>query len=230
MVNSLTALPTNEPQIGVDLEGKQLGRDGPLYIATIHDYKKDHTYLVDVHNLQNDAFDTCGNDGKSTLRSILESAEIQKLFFDVRQDSNALYHQFGIKLDGILDVQLFKLATSSPCYNYPARYRRGLGKAIDSGIHMTFEARGKWLGVKRAGKELWDPERGGSWDRFTQRDKSKEIIEYCLADVVHLRTLYKMSERTLSDRWIQRIKDTTKASIEETWDEYFESSGAVGPW
>lgn len=230
MVDTLTALPVNEPNIGVDLEGKSLGRDGPLYIAIVHDYKAGHTYVVDIHNLQAEAFDTCGNDGKSTLRSVLESDETPKLFYDVRQDSDALYHQFGIRLDGILDVQLFKLAYSSRSFDSPAQYRTGLYKAICSCITITLEDNQKWLAIKKVGKELWNPDQGGSWDRFTERNKRKEIIEYCLVDVVHLRTLYYKAVNGLSARWIARVKETTQKSIEETWSEDFESSGAEGPW
>lgn len=230
MIDILTALPLSEPNIAIDLEGKSLGRDGPVYLAIIHDYASDHTYVVDVHNLQTAAFDTCGEREAGTLRSILESPDVPKMIYDVRQDSDALYHQFNIKLDGILDVQLFQLAAMSQSFNFPAQYRTGLFKAISSGIDMNYDAKQKWLDIKRIGKDLWAPEQGGSWDRFIEPNKCKEIIEYCLVDVVHLRTLYRKAVKGLSERWIERVKDTTKDSIEETWDDDFESSGARGPW
>ena len=182
MIDALATLPIDEPDIDVDLEGKNLGRNGPLYLAIVHNYKPDHTYIVDVHCLQNESFDIRGRYGAETFRSILESADIPKLFYDVCQDSGALYHQFRIKLDGILDVQLFKLAATSRSFEYPARYRTGLLKAIYSGIDMTYEAKEKWMEIKRIGKALWNPNQGGSWDRFTERNKCKEIIECCLVD------------------------------------------------
>ena len=151
MVNTLTALPIDEPNIGIDLEGKNLGRDGPLYILIIHDYKAEHTYIVDVHTLQLEAFNTCGADEEKNLRSILESAETSKLIYDVRQDSEALYHQFKIRLDGILDVQLFKLADMSRSFESPARYRPGLYRAICYGIGMTIEVRNKWFADQERG-------------------------------------------------------------------------------
>ena len=80
------------------------------------------------------------------------------------------------------------------------------------------------------GKQLWNPDQGGSWDRFTEKNKCRAIIEYCLVDVVHLRTLYRIFSKELSERWLARIKATTKESIEETWEEDYESSGAEGPW
>jgi exonuclease 3'-5' domain-containing protein 1 len=230
MVNNLTALPIDEPNIGVDLEGKNLGRDGPLYILIIHDHQAEHTYIVDVHTLQLDAFNACGADEEKNLRWILESPETSKLIYDVRQDSEALYHQFGIRLDGILDVQLFKLADMSDSFESPALYRTGLYKAISHSIVMNWEVQNKWLHIKEVGEQLWDPDQGGSWDRFTEKNKCRAIIEYCLVDVVHLRTLYRRYSKGLSERWLARIKATTKQSIEETWADDYESSGAEGPW
>lgn len=201
MVNTLTALPIDEPNIGVDLEGKNLGRDGPLYILIIHDYKAEHTYIIDVHTLQLEAFNTCGADEEKNPRSILKSAETSKLIYDVRQDSVALYHQFGIRLDGILDVQLFKLADMSHSFESPARHRTGLYKAISHSINMSWEVENKWLHIKEVGKQLWNPDEGGSWDRFTEKNRCRAIIEYCLVDVVHLRTLYRKFSKGLSERW-----------------------------
>jgi exonuclease 3'-5' domain-containing protein 1 len=106
MADTLAALPTGELNIAVDIEGKELGSTGPVYIVIVHDYKADHRYLVDVNLLQLEAFDTCGPVNKTSFRSILERRDIPKLFYDVRQDSCALCHQFGVQLDGILDVQL----------------------------------------------------------------------------------------------------------------------------
>ncbi|KAJ6482467.1 hypothetical protein C8R45DRAFT_1099752 [Mycena sanguinolenta] len=55
----------------------------------------DTVWLVDVVVLRADAFDVTGAGGK-TLRSILESRSIKKLFFDVRNDSDALFNLFGV--------------------------------------------------------------------------------------------------------------------------------------
>jgi exonuclease 3'-5' domain-containing protein 1 len=177
--------------------------------------KADHTYVVDVHGLQTEAFDICGENGSEALRSIIKSPDIFKLVYDVRRDSDALYHQFGIKTGGILDVQLFKLA---PCLNLSTTQPHIAQDfiSVSSGVDMTYEAKQRWLDIKRIGKNLWDPEQGGSWDRFTERNKCKEMIEYCLVDVVHLRNLYYKAVNRLSERWIETVKDATEDSIEDT--------------
>jgi hypothetical protein len=37
MIGKLIALPTNEPNIGADFEGKDLGRDGKLYLVLLRE-------------------------------------------------------------------------------------------------------------------------------------------------------------------------------------------------
>ena len=57
----------------------------------------DRAYLIDAHVLKGDVFTTAGTTGQ-TLRDVLESATIPKVFFDVRNDSDALLSHFGVKL------------------------------------------------------------------------------------------------------------------------------------
>jgi hypothetical protein len=85
MIDTLITLPTDEPTIGADFEGKDLGGAGELYLVLLHDHVADHTYIVDVYHLQSAEFDTSGTHDESTLRSILQSEKILKLFWDVRQ-------------------------------------------------------------------------------------------------------------------------------------------------
>lgn len=230
MVDTLVALPTNEPNIGADFEGKELGRDGELYLVIIHDYVADHTYIVDIFHLQSAAFDTTGTDKHATLKSILESAKIPKLFWDVRQDSDAIFHHFGVKLSGILDVQLFIMAEMSKDYMYPRRKRPGLFNMLYYTLDMDLAQKNRWTWIKYHGKALWDPKQGGSFDRFTDRKKRFEIIEYCCGDVAYLRPLYRKAVRFLPDDWKEKVRIATTSSIEETWEENFESSGVWGPW
>ena len=61
-----------------------------------------------------------------TLRDILETSAIPKVVFDVRNDSEALYSHFNIRLTSVHDIQLMELATrmlSKKCVN-------GLSKCI----------------------------------------------------------------------------------------------------
>jgi exonuclease 3'-5' domain-containing protein 1 len=69
-------------------------------------------YLIDVLSLRHECFTACG-EGGNNLKDSLESNAIPKVFFDVRNDSDALYSHFKIKLDGVIDLQLMELATRS---------------------------------------------------------------------------------------------------------------------
>src|SRR5436190_1618559 len=86
-VDSLKDLPAEPPSLYIDLEGENLCREGSISLLVV--FPKNHVYLIDMHNLQASAFTTAGREGK-TLKSILEPATISKVFFDVRNNSDAL--------------------------------------------------------------------------------------------------------------------------------------------
>lgn len=66
-------------------------------------------YLVDVTTLGRSVFDTAGSD-KRTLKHILESEDTIKVFFDIRNDSDALFSLCGVRIGGVEDTQLMELA------------------------------------------------------------------------------------------------------------------------
>ena len=41
-----------------------------------------------------------------SAQAILENQAVQKLLYDVRCDSDALYHQYGVRLGGVMDLQI----------------------------------------------------------------------------------------------------------------------------
>ena len=54
-------------------------------------------YLIDITTLGRDAFNDVGSYRRS-LRNILESSEILKVFFDIRNDSDALYSLYNVRV------------------------------------------------------------------------------------------------------------------------------------
>ncbi|KAK1958643.1 hypothetical protein LY78DRAFT_726387, partial [Colletotrichum sublineola] len=109
LIYTIQTLPSNLKSLFLDLEGVSLSRHGSISLMTIFIPSKKHVYLVDVHALQSSAFSTATDDG-TTLKTILESPTITKVFFDVRNDSDALFHHFAVNLRGIEDVQLMENA------------------------------------------------------------------------------------------------------------------------
>lgn len=100
----------HEPIIYIDLEGVDLCREGSISILTllvVHSPGKPLTdaYLIDVFSLGSQAFNTPGIK-ETTLKDILQDEKIPKVFFDARNDSDALFAHFGVALHGVEDVQL----------------------------------------------------------------------------------------------------------------------------
>ena len=55
-------------------------------------------------------------DRPTAHREVLEAPGSVKIFFDARRDSDALYHQFGVKLQCVLDCQV--RATKPPALSH----------------------------------------------------------------------------------------------------------------
>jgi hypothetical protein len=96
------ALPAlrSSPTLILDCEGRDLGTvGGALSIIILRTTTADpQTYLIDVKSLStttlNGVFD------------LLSSPKIQKIVFDGRADFSAFYHEYGIELYNVIDVQL----------------------------------------------------------------------------------------------------------------------------
>jgi exonuclease 3'-5' domain-containing protein 1 len=133
LVDILASLPTTPPSIFVDLEGINLSREGTISILRLYVLPKDCSYLIDVHQLQHMAFSTTGKHFATCLKEILEAKNIPKIFFDVRNDLDALFHHFEISLSGVEDIQLIELATRT----FPKKYVSSLQKCIENDAKMT---------------------------------------------------------------------------------------------
>jgi hypothetical protein len=90
-----------------DSEGVDLGRDGPLTIISIGGIQeKSPIYVIDVKLI---GPDKVFSESKSSLRQLLEGNK-SKIAFDCRSDSDALFHQFGVKLSTVQDLQVLDQA------------------------------------------------------------------------------------------------------------------------
>lgn len=186
-VNVLEGLPVAPPSLYVDLEGVDLSRHGTISILQIYVLPLRKTYLIDIFELRERAFNTT-TVGGNTLKRILESASIPKVFFDVRNDSDALYSHYGINLAGVQDLQLMEFVTRG----FRGRYVCGLAKCIEKDAPLTVAERNTWKAIKEKGLQLFAPERGGSYEVFNQRPLSQEILSYCLSDVEFLPRLWSL--------------------------------------
>ncbi|KAG8529090.1 uncharacterized protein KY384_005725 [Bacidia gigantensis] len=229
LLDSLDGQPINPPSFYLDIEGIRLSRDGSISIIQLYHLPQNHVYLLDVFVLKQAAFDA-PNDSGTTFRSILESAEIPKVFFDVRNDSDALFAHFNISLRGIQDLQLLELATG----RFWLRTRvNGLARCIKEDAGLSSDALHKWETVKCVGKRLFGPEYGGSYEVFHTRPLQQDIIDYCSQDVVCLPKLWNVYMDKIDDEWLQRVQEETENRVVQSQSSSYDPHSrekTMSPW
>lgn len=211
MIDSIPLLLTQPPSIYIELEGVNLCRHGIISILQLYIRPLQRVYLVDVLTLKDEAFSTRGQRDHS-LKDILESRVVTKVFFDVRNDSDALYHHFKIKLQGIVDLQLMELATR----NLSRKYLSGLENCIDRDAPLSDHERRDWKHIKEQGQRLFKPENGGSYAVFNERPLRKDISIYCAQDVQILPRLWAHYSRKIRPSWMRAVLSCSKRRVEES--------------
>lgn len=187
----------NNSLVAVDCEGVSLSRKGELTILSIA--TKEKAYIFDVFKIGEVIF-------SSGLREILEDNSQKKLMFDCRQDSDALWHQFNIKLAGVLDLQLLEImyrrensgsASKPSSTKYKRRnqkidevesingYRRCLELYVEDKNSVKIKDEGSTL--LRGDNKIWK-----------NRPLSETLIQYCFVDTVGMFRLYDKMKDILS--------------------------------
>lgn len=164
-----------------------------------------------------------------TLKFILESKSIAKVFFDVRNDSDALYAHFGIRLQGVWDLQLMESASRQ----FSKAKLVGLAHCIENDAGLEQETKRLWKDTKQRGLTLFSPERGGSYEVFNTRPLPQDIIDYCTQDVTLLPILYSTYSKKLSKYWSNRVVQETHRRVAVTHLPSFDPHGknkTFSPW
>ena len=201
-------LDSNRPRLFIDLEGNSLSRRGTLSLITILVEPRHTVHLIDVHVLGKQAFTVASATG-TTLKTLLQSVSIAKVFFDIRHDSDALYSLYGVSVGGIEDLQLMELA-SRPGNKSAVS---SLSKCIERDAAISTAEKRAWKAVKEEGKALFDRARGGSYAVFDQRPLSPEVERYAVQDVVHIPSLYEKYDGMLTEEWRKKVQLETLARV-----------------
>ncbi|KAF2444194.1 hypothetical protein P171DRAFT_455070 [Karstenula rhodostoma CBS 690.94] len=233
VLDRLNLSTTVPPHLYIDIEGVNLSRNGSISVFTLFDRTQKYVYLIDVHSLgfaaftthsatcatfKDSGFEAIGADAARyiTLKTILESPEIPKVFFDVRNDSDALFAHFGIRLQGVQDLQMMELATR--CRRNRERVN-GLSRCLEFGlvgILSPFQ-RSQVQSIKARGSALFAPEKGGSFEVFNQRPLDVTIENYCMQDVIFLPALWSLYNQKLwVPFWKFVVQHETKKRLEES--------------
>ena len=221
-----------KPTMYIDLEGVDLCRNGSLSILTLlidTGSTTTHINLIDVHVLGLQAFDTTGVK-RRTLKDILQDEKIPKVFFDVRNDSDALFAHFGVALQGVHDIQLMESATRTTTSS--RKYLSGLAKCVEENPVYGID-RVSWKLAKEKGEQLFKAELGGSYLIFNQRPIPDEIISYCVGDVQCLPKLWEKLWYITTYRWRDLVNEETKKRVVESQKPGYQPYGqirALAPW
>ena len=229
LIDDLEHLPTQPPSLYLDIDGVKLSRHGSMSIIQLFVLPKDHVFLVDVFVLKGAAFCTCNASG-TNLRSILESALVPKVFFDVRNDSDALFSHFQISLAGVHDIQLLEVATR---FSQSRERVAGLATCIKKDAQLTAEALALWKATKQKGLSQFAPEHGGSYEVFRSRPMLQDIVDYCAQDVVYLPVLWRVYTRKISAEWMRKVQYETCERILASQKTSYEPHGkdkTLSPW
>lgn len=232
LIDTIVNLPNNPPSLYLDLEGINLSREGSISILQLMLYPQKDVYLIDIHILGSMAFTTPGSGGK-TLQTILESPNIPKVFFDVRNDSNALFFHYGIALQGVQDLQLMECASRPGIGSSSKRLVHSLLKCIQTDAPITSQQKQTWQAAKDAGAMLFAPERGGSYTVFNARPLREEIKAYCVQDVQFLPMLRQIYCSRLQPAWKTKVDAETIARVHSSQTMAFQPHGihkALSPW
>ncbi|GLI59419.1 hypothetical protein VaNZ11_001302, partial [Volvox africanus] len=157
----------------------------------------------------------CGNpNGLRCLKEMLECPSVTKLFYDVRCDAEALYHQHGVSLKGVVDLQLSEVAYRR--YGPVVRrvgYVIGLSKALES--YLAPELRERWQTTavnKRLLHETFERD-PMYWDR---RPLSQEQVRYAADDVLYLHHLHREFTGALTPPVFERVALFSQYRVEDS--------------
>ena len=215
------------PFLFIDLEGVNLSRHGSVAILQVLVPPARTVHLVDVHTLKGQAFETSNAKGM-TMKAILESEHFPKVFFDVRNDSDALYSHFQIGLRGVIDMQLLEFATR-PVHG---KFLKGLSKCVTETAALSWTESREFQKIKDAGSQLFAPEKGGRYEVFHERPLPTAIIDYCAQDVLIMPKLLMIYGSQLPEYLATQVHSETLRRITLSQSSHFQGKGrhmAEGP-
>ncbi|TVY43821.1 hypothetical protein LOCC1_G004861 [Lachnellula occidentalis] len=168
-------------ELACDCEGTATGlsgKDGMTHF-TMTSRTLGHTWVFRTQWIPG-MFDIPGGEGQ-TLRSLLESETVVQLWFDVRNDANAMFGVEGIRLGNVLDVQLMEGATRCG----PRLRLQSLKRCvqIEGRQFMEHEEYRNWLNAKTLGHEYFTDH---TWGVLEWRELPDEVMRYTAGDAACL--------------------------------------------
>ena len=198
------------PSLAIDCEGVKLSRDGKLTLLTVATPTK--VFLYDVLKLGQSVFE-------NGLKEILEDASVEKLMFDCRNDSDALYHLYNVNLAGVLDVQLLEVVSRkeqpAPFVRHNQRLRhltsqpakgaeilKGYLKCLDLYVNDP-----SVTDMKRKGSNLLNLS-SGLWEK---RPLTEDMINYACVDAIAMFKMFaSFKAKPFFEKNLNRVRGASK--------------------
>jgi len=161
-------------ELACDCEGTAKGfsgKDGMSHL-TMTSWSLNHTWIFRTQRIAG-VFDIPGDEGQ-TLRSLLESKTVIQLWFDLRNDTNAIFGCHGIRLGRVRDIQLMEAATRCG----PRIWLHSLERCVkDEGrLFMGKNRWENWLWAKEEGREFFNSYGWGVWEWYILPEEAERYI------------------------------------------------------
>ena len=204
----------------VSIAGSKLCRNGSISLVQVFIPRLNVLFIIDISVLGERAFSVEGSG--QTFKQILESPEIEKVFFDVRNSSGALHSLYGIRLSGVHDLQLLELAT---CHDKSRVH--SLYKCVQESAELSKEKRRRWMNSRNMVSRLYTPKNGAGFQILEERPLAEDIKVYCAQNVLVLPDLWEEYRNRLSSgsEWI----DATLATADRIAHSQLDNFVGIGP-
>ena len=147
---------------------------------------------------------------------------MEKLMFDCRHDADALWHLYGVFLDGVLDLQLMDvlLRRSLHTSDFPVQSRKGhmIQKGVERlngyGSCATYhvaELKHEMTAFKTVGKTLLQHRN----DLWNARPMTEEMLGYCCVDTAPMFRLFdslsgKMLSKYRGPEYVRKAREASR--------------------
>lgn len=143
------------------------------------------TYCLDMVQLGPAVFDEPSAGGR-TLRNILEDPLIPVSIYDIRGDQYIMFHQYGLVMNGVIDLQILFLVAQCSQGSF---YLPGLGKAVKS-LFLNKDELKEWEENKRKGRKFCDKY---GFSMFLRRALHPTLQKYAAGDTEYMGHIYAYS-------------------------------------
>jgi exonuclease 3'-5' domain-containing protein 1 len=199
--------------IAYDCEGVRLSRTGKITLLQIAVPKK--IFLIDVMTAGGKEVFIDGG-----LKDVIQSEEILKLAYDVRMDSDALFHQHDVLIKNVLDLQLLDIAIRRASGNM-VEHLPSLSKTVSR--RLTNAEVLVCEDLKKRVKNMYTSIEDG--DLWARRPLSDDARRYAALDawvLMKLDQAMRPSGTTAShlfpgfdESWNKRVLDASRKRIDE---------------